>query len=168
MTSSDRNLTVPERTERVEPRDLEIKTLGPARYDSPLKARLGAAALQPVGQAGRVLLDDRHLKRSSDGGVPTFELAGPRDRIFFDPSALSCGIVTCGGLCPGINNVIRGLVLELTHAYGVKTIWGFRYGFEGLVARHDRALVRLAPEAVADIHHQGGTVLGTSRGGQDP
>ena len=69
MTSSDRNLTVPERTERVEPRDLEIKTLGPARFDSPLKARLGAAALHPVGQAGRVLLDDRHLKRSGDGSI---------------------------------------------------------------------------------------------------
>ena len=66
---------------------------------------------------------------------PTFELAGPRDRIFFDPAQLRCGIVTCGGLCPGINNVIRGLVLELTHAYGVKDIFGFRYGFEGLVAR---------------------------------
>ena len=168
MTPSDRNLTVPERTERVEPRDLAIKTLGPARYDSPLKARLGAAALHPVGHAGRVLLDDRHLKRNGDSEIPTFELAGPRDRIFFEPSTLSCGIVTCGGLCPGINNVIRGLVLELTHAYGVKTIWGFRYGFEGMVARHGHAPFRLDPRLVSEIHRQGGTMLGTSRGGQDP
>jgi 6-phosphofructokinase 1 len=168
MTSSERNLTATERTERVERRDLEIKTLGPVRYDSPLKARLGASALHPVGQAERVLLDDRSSRRFGEGEVPTFELAGPRDRIFFDPSQLACGIVTCGGLCPGINNVIRGLVLELTHAYGVKTIWGFRYGFEGLVARHGHAPFRLDPRLVSEIHRQGGTLLGTSRGGQDP
>ena len=98
--------------------DLEIKILGPCRYDSPLTARLGPGALHRVGAAERVLLDDRLStaeRRSRDARVPTFELAGPRDRIFFDPAALRCGIVTCGGLCPGINNVIRGLVLELTH-----------------------------------------------------
>jgi len=95
-------------------------------------------------------------------------LAGPRDRIFFRPDSLRCGIVTCGGLCPGINNVIRGLVLELTHAYGVKEIYGFRYGFEGLVARHGHAPMRLGPAEVSEVHQKGGTLLGTSRGGQDP
>jgi 6-phosphofructokinase 1 len=167
-----RNLTVPERAERVEPRDLAIKILGECRIESPLTARLGGSALHAVGAADRVLLDDR-LSRvgraaANASAVPTFELAGPRDRIFFDPARLRAGIVTCGGLCPGINNVIRGLVLELTYAYGVREIFGFRYGFEGLVARYGYPPVRLDPGAVSEIHQKGGTVLGTSRGGQDP
>jgi len=166
------NLTVPQRTQRVEPADLEIKTLGACRHDSPLMARLGRAALHPVGQVERVLLDDRVPNQAREARDkargPTFELAGPRDRIFFDTATLRCGIVTCGGLCPGINNVVRGLVLELTHAYGVKQIFGFRYGFEGMVARHGHEPVRLGPAQVGEIHQQGGTVLGTSRGSQEP
>ena len=166
------NLTVPQRAERVEARDLQIKILGPCRIESPVAARLGGAALHAVGNADRVLLDDRLSRTVRDagetGGIPTFELAGPRNKIFFDPTRLRCGIVTCGGLCPGINNVVRGLVLELTHAYGVREIFGFRYGFEGLVARHGHEPVRLGPHEVSEIHHKGGTVLGTSRGSHDP
>lgn len=170
------NLTIPERTERVEAADLRVKVLGPCRYQSPLVPRLGPRALHHVGEADRVLLDDRFsrvmsaLGRGPDGlpELPTFELAGPRDRIFFDPAKLRVGIVTCGGLCPGINNVVRGLVLELTHAYGVETIFGFRYGFEGLVARLGHEPIVLRPDMVASIHQQGGTILGTSRGGRDP
>ena len=164
------NLTVPERTARVEASDLEIKTLGPCRFESPVASRLGQAAVHHVGRAERLLLDDRFSRVISEGysSLPTFELAGPRDRIFFDPAKLRCGIVTCGGLCPGINNVVRGLVLELTHAYGVNEIFGFRYGFEGMVARFGHTPLRLGPELVASIHHQGGTLLGSSRGGQDP
>jgi 6-phosphofructokinase 1 len=167
---SGQNLTVPQRTERVEAQDLEIKILGPCRYESPLAARLGLGALQRTGAAERVLLDDRLSRRNGHphARVPTFEVAGPRDRMFFDPAALRCGIVTCGGLCPGINNVIRGLVLELTHSYGVKDIFGFRYGFEGMVTRHGHEPVRLGPAWVSEIHEKGGTVLGTSRGSQDP
>jgi 6-phosphofructokinase 1 len=122
------------------------------------------------GKADRVLLDDRwsRLAHTAPQDLPTFELAGPRSKIFFRPGELRAGIVTCGGLCPGINNVVRGLVLELTHAYGVDEIYGFRYGFEGLVSRYGHPPLRLRPDMVATIHHQGGTVLGSSRGGQDP
>ena len=166
-------LTIPERTRRVEAADLRVKALGACRYRSPLLKRLGEGALHQVGEADRVLLDDRYSRVSGAGAaelaaLPTFELAGPRDRIFFDPATLRCGIVTCGGLCPGINNVVRGLVLELTHAYGVRDILGFRYGFEGLVARFGHPPMPLVPAIVGSIHHQGGTILGTSRGGQDP
>jgi 6-phosphofructokinase 1 len=171
LTGAFENLTVPERTERVEASDTHIKNLGPCRFESPLSARFAQGALHPVGEADRVLLDDRFSRVAGGGPVaelPTFELAGPRDRIFFDPRTVRCGIVTCGGLCPGINNVVRGLVLELTHAYGVRDIYGFRYGFEGLVARHGHVPLALKPEMVASIHQQGGTMLGTSRGNQDP
>src|SRR4029077_6702524 len=123
-------------------------------------------------RAERVLLDDRwsafREAPAAEALVPTFELAGPRDPTSLRPAELRCGIGTCGGLCPGINNVIRGLVLELTHAYGVKRIVGFRYGFEGMVSRFGHAPVPLGPAEVSAIHQQGGTVLGTSRGNQDP
>src|SRR5919205_1661457 len=90
--------------------------------------------------------------------LPAFELAGPRNRIFFDPRAVRCGIVTCGGLCPGLNNVVRGLVLELWRGYGVKRVLGFRYGYEGIVSRLGHVPLALTPDLVANIHHEGGTV----------
>jgi 6-phosphofructokinase 1 len=165
-------LTEPERTQRVEASDLLVKTLGRCEQPSPLAMRFNTfSVLHPVGAADRVLLEDQTssvAERAAQASeMPSFELAGPRDKIFFDPNELRAGIVTCGGLCPGINNVIRGLVLELRHAYGVRDIYGFRYGFEGLTRRGQPPL-RLNPELVADIHQQGGTVLGTSRGGQEP
>jgi 6-phosphofructokinase 1 len=101
------------------------------------------------------------------GEIPCFEMAGPRATIHFDPGAISCGIVTCGGLCPGINDVIRAIVMSLYHHYGVQAIWGFRYGFEGLSPQHAHAPVALDPQIVKEIHHFGGTILGSSRGPQD-
>jgi 6-phosphofructokinase 1 len=165
-------LTVPERTGRVVAEDVEVKILGGCLYQSPLKHRLARTALHYVGKADRVPLDDRisTIREYCDdlSRAPAFELAGPRDHIFFDPRGLRCGIVTCGGLCPGINNVIRGLVLELTHSYGVEQIVGFRYGYAGLVRGLGEDPIKLTPASVASIHHQGGTALGTSRGNQDP
>jgi 6-phosphofructokinase 1 len=162
-------LTVPQRTGRVVANDLEIKVLGPCRYPSPLAHRLARAAIHYVGNADRVLLDDRLSVAASHGDplrVPAFELAGPRDRVYFETETLRCAIVTCGGMCPGVNNVIRGLVLELTHGYGVEHILGFRYGYRGLASGAPDP-VRLTPHSVADIHHEGGTALGSSRGEQN-
>ena len=153
------------------PADLAITDLGPCRFPSPVAGILGERALHYVGEADRILLDDRLSRLGTHRGLiaehPAFELAGPRDRVFFDPATMGCGIVTCGGLCPGLNNVIRGLVLELWQSYGVRRILGFRYGYEGLSAAHGHEPMVLDPAAVARIHHQGGTVLGSSRGKQD-
>ncbi len=96
------------------------------------------------------------------------EVAGPREMLFFDPSQVTCGIVTCGGLCPGLNDVIRSIVLSLYHHYGVRRVYGFRFGYEGLVSRYGHEPLRLSPDAVNRIHEIGGTVLGSSRGHQDP
>ncbi len=165
-------LTEHERARRVVAADLEIDILGPCKYPSPLAERLAHSTIHYVGQADRVLLEDRLSQVIAQGDelaqAPAFELAGPRHQLFFQPSRLRCGIVTCGGLCPGLNNVVRGLVLELTHGYGVSQIYGFRYGYQGLVRRHGIGPVRLTPTVVADAHHEGGTMLGTSRGNQDP
>ncbi len=101
------------------------------------------------------------------GGPPSFEVAGPREYIYFDPSKLKCGIVTCGGICPGLNDVIRAIVLSLHHHYGVPTVFGFRYGFEGLSPKHKHVPLELTPDEVAEIHQLGGTILGSSRGPQE-
>jgi 6-phosphofructokinase 1 len=154
----------------VSAQDVAIKDLGACRFPSPAIAHLGEGALHFVGEADKVLVDDRlsQLPTSPEAlrELPAFELAGPRNRVFFDSSKTRAGIVTCGGLCPGLNNVIRGLVLELWFAYGVKRITGFRYGYEGLISRGKTPDV-LTPETVSRIHHQGGTILGSSRGSQD-
>jgi 6-phosphofructokinase 1 len=96
-----------------------------------------------------------------------FELAGPRAKLFFDPKATRAGIVTCGGLCPGLNDVIRSLFLELHHAYGVKEVLGFRGGYQGLDPARGEEPIVLTAGFVDHIHQQGGTVLGTSRGPVD-
>jgi len=97
----------------------------------------------------------------------TFELAGPREKIYFDPQKTKAGIVTCGGLCPGLNDVIRSLYLELHHAYGVKEVIGFRGGYKGLDPNIGKEPVILNTEMVDGIHKKGGTFLGTSRGPVD-
>ena len=102
------------------------------------------------------------------GNVPMFECAGPREKIFFDPSELVCGIVTCGGLCPGLNDVIRTITLTLRWEYGVKNVLGFRFGYQGLSSETQEPPIKLTPESVDNIQHLGGTMLGSSRGHQEP
>jgi 6-phosphofructokinase 1 len=123
-----------------------------------------------VPDTNRVLVHDslEYFEGLASGETPlSLEMAGPRSQIYFDPSKVHCAIVTCGGLCPGTNDVIRALVLELYHLYGVRHIYGVRYGFQGFIPRYGHDLVDLTPEAVANIHIFGGTILSTSRGPQD-
>jgi len=146
--------------------DFTIERLGECRFPSPM------ARGQFTGDAERILyhVTLKELMTYLDRGVdpPALELAGPREKIFFDPSTLACGIVTCGGLCPGINNVIRAVTLSLHHHYGVRRIYGFRYGYEGVVKRLGNTPLMLTPEVVDSIGEQGGTILASSRGPQDP
>jgi 6-phosphofructokinase 1 len=96
-----------------------------------------------------------------------FERAGPREQIYFDPSRTTAGIVTAGGVSPGINDVVRGLVVELQHRYGVRCILGFRFGFSGLEPDAPNPPIELTTEVVRDLHTRGGTFLGTARGLRD-
>jgi 6-phosphofructokinase 1 len=152
----------------------EIERLGPAAVRSPINlgTEPGDLLADFTSDDARVVaeLDFAHVMEHVERREPplSMELAGPRERIFFEPAGLSAGIVTCGGLCPGLNNVIRGLVMTLAHGYRVAKIYGFRYGFQGLTPNSPHPPVELVPDAVKDIHIQGGTVLGTSRGPQDP
>ncbi len=145
--------------------DFTVSKLGECRIPSPM------SAVQFVDDAERGLYFSRLQEVDSclESGEkpPCFEMAGPRQKIYFDPSKLKCGIVTCGGICPGLNDVIRAVVLSLFHHYGVQTVFGFRYGFEGLSPSFRHPPIELTPHEVADIHQQGGTILGSSRGPQD-
>ncbi len=169
MSLSDHN---EEGKNPLRPDDLVIDVLGRCLLPSPVARHLGESGVQFVGAADKVLLDNSlsnlRAVAADLAAQPAFELAGPRDKIYFDPRTVRCGIVTCGGLAPGLNNVVRGIVLELAAGYGVRHIFGFRYGYEGMIARYGHLPMNLTPESVAHIHHEGGTVLGTSRGSQDP
>lgn len=145
--------------------DLEIAQLGSCQVASPLSA--GHEAF--VAADHRVLVHSHSTDLDVDakaGSLPSFEAAGPRAQIFHSPSELTCGIVTCGGLCPGLNDVIRSLVLTAHHRYGVRRILGFRYGYDGLAMTPKADPVELTPDIVRDIHNRGGTLLGSSRGPQ--
>jgi 6-phosphofructokinase 1 len=96
------------------------------------------------------------------------EKAGPREKLFFNPDTTRAALVTCGGICPGLNDVIRATLMVLWYRYGVRAVYGLRYGFRGLVASFNYEPMVLTPEVVEDIHKDGGTILGTSRGPQDP
>jgi 6-phosphofructokinase 1 len=153
--------------------DLAIRTLGPARFDSPLVVVGSRQTTQHyVEENDRVLFDDTATMVAARGvpvgELPGFEPGGPRHRLFFDPSTVRAGIVTCGGLCPGLNDVIRALVLELVRHYGVRRIAGFRNGHQGFIDRYGHEVMELTPRSVAGINEYGGTILGTSRGEEDP
>lgn len=157
----------------VETVDLSVKTLGACRIDSPLLNLLDLRrqSFHNVDESDRVLFDDTVSALSGRttpcDQLPAFEPAGPRRKIYFDPSKTRAGIVTCGGLCPGLNDVIRSLVMELSHRYGVRKIYGFCNGYQGFIAKYGRSVLDLTPKVVDEINEHGGTILGTSRGQQD-
>ena len=160
----------------VDTAQLSIQRLGAPRHDSPLTDVLARRrdSQHYVGEDDRVLLDDTargilaRRQGSGTGQLPGFEPGGPRRRIWFDPTTVRAGIVTCGGLCPGRNDVIRALVQQLWEQYGVRDILGFRNGYQGLVQRLAAEPMVLTPDVVRPINEYGGTILGASRGAQDP
>jgi 6-phosphofructokinase 1 len=156
--------------------DTHIPRLGEAKVESPIRtipmvSRDGRVMDKTfVEDSDQVLVDStrEYLSQLQPGEEPPFfEMAGPRSKIYFDPSKVHCAIATCGGLCPGTNDVIRAIVLELHYLYNVRHIYGVRYGFQGFIPRYGYDLLDLKPDVVADIHTFGGTILSSSRGPQD-
>ena len=146
--------------------DFDIQRLGPCTVRSPMKGINFTGDEEHVVYHRDLDTIKSYLGRGAE--PPRFEAAGPREKIFFDPGSLACGIVTCGGLCPGINDVIRAIVLSLHFHYEVKDIYGFRYGYQGLVPAYGHEPLRLTPGDVTQINEMGGTILASSRGNQDP
>lgn len=145
--------------------NFEVSRLGECRIPSPMKGTPFVKEHEQLLYHSTLPEMQSYLNAGTQ--PPCFEVAGPREHIYFDASKLKCGIVTCGGLCPGINDVIRAIVMSLFYHYGVKTVFGFRYGYEGLSSRYGHAVLELTPENVNSIHQLGGTILASSRGPQD-
>ena len=151
--------------------DTAIPDLGERKVISPVKRGDDDGLKETfINDADRVLLDVniKHLIQMMEDKkeLLSFELAGPRVKIYFDPSKLRCALVTCGGLCPGLNDIIRAIVLELFYGYGVRNIYGFKYGLQGFIPKFGHDIVELEPNNVANILDWGGSILGSSRGPQ--
>jgi 6-phosphofructokinase 1 len=155
----------------VENLDFSIKSLGTAQRLSPvhLSNRAGDMVADYVHEDELVIYSTDAVA----GQTITYkkqellEKAGPRERIYFDPQNMHAGIITCGGLCPGLNDVIRSIVMTLWYQYGVRRISGIRFGYRGLIMDYNFPMIELTPDVVTDIHQHGGTILGSSRGGGD-
>ena len=150
----------------------KISKLGKCTFKSPLH-QIGGVEVRYRDDSERVLYDHTFTMAKDRAKVdptllPTlsFEQAGPRKMLYFDPIKTTVGIVTCGGLCPGLNDIIKGLVTQLWNRYGCTRIYGYQFGYQGLVQRLGHSYTTLRPEKVKQIHLLGGSILGTSRGFQ--
>ncbi|WP_432738574.1 ATP-dependent 6-phosphofructokinase [Maridesulfovibrio sp. FT414] len=142
----------------------DIPVLGKAKIPSPLKRCIFIEDQERT----LVNLAEEEMDSSVDSSVyQEFEKAGPRAFTYFDPSKTKCAIVTCGGLCPGLNDVIRSIVLEAHYLYKVPSVLGIKFGLQGFIPKYGHDVIELTADKVANIHQFGGTILGSSRGPQD-
>lgn len=152
--------------------DFTIDALGACKILSPigLSTVYGDRLANYVTEDEYVLYD---IEARPEDARPSYnrnellEKAGPREKIYFSPGHVHAGIVTCGGLCPGLNDVIRSIVRCLWHRYGVRRITGIRNGYKGFLPEFNLPTIELDPLIVDHIHNQGGTLLGSSRGAGD-
>ena len=152
--------------------DFTVEQLGPCKIKSPIELST------VVGDAyANYVRDDSFVRNRINVFSPDepnsvdssnlLQKAGPREKIYFDPKKVKAGICTCGGLCPGLNDVIRAVVRCLWNRYGVREILGFRFGYRGLFQDSNLEPMKLTPDVVDEIHKIGGSFIGTSRGGGD-
>lgn len=143
--------------------DTTILTLGPCGVENPLPycRYVDDTTKMPLYLSDEIIDEGQNI-------ACEFEEAGPRQQIYFDPPKTKCAIVTCGGLCPGINDVIRAIVMSAHHNYRCAGTFGIRYGLQGFIPRYQHEIMELTPDSVRDIHEFGGTILASSRGPQPP
>ncbi len=144
--------------------DMTIRNLGECAYQSPIE---GVTFFHDLYRIVYNIQEFNVARHIDEGTLPkSVEVGGPRKKLFFDPKQTKVAIVTCGGLCPGLNNVIRDLTMCLYYNYGVKDIWGVQYGYRGFIENYGHPLILLTPSLVDDLHTKGGTFLSSSRGNQ--
>jgi len=145
--------------------DFEVEDLGKNTIASPYN--MG----EFIDDDARIAYDTKVSELGKYAGnleeLPSFEMAGPREKIFHDPAWTKAAILTAGGLCPGLNDVIKGLTCTLKQHYKVPMVYGIRYGYRGLIPEFNLEPMVLTAESVDDLHEYGGTILGSSRGRQD-
>lgn len=152
--------------------NFEISRLGKCTIQTPLKlSKVKGDGIYDYVEDDERILYSVSYKKSIDeckNAIEplSFERPGPKEFLYFEPAKTKVAIVTCGGLCPGLNNVIRGLVNQLWNRYGVTKILGVQYGYAGLNPKNELPFVELNPDLVDDIHKTGGSMLGSSRGEQ--
>lgn len=145
--------------------NFNVDTLGKCTVESPIET----ATFIDDDVRTTYITDTRvhNIFKKNNMEVPSFEVAGPREKTYFDPSKIRAGIVTCGGLCPGLNDVIRAIIMELYYIYGAKKdVYGIRYGLQGFISKYGHDFMMLNPQRVKDIHKEGGSILSSSRGPQ--
>lgn len=154
--------------ETLAPKNTDIPVVGPAKIKNPINfgrfvneddAVLINISRRSVEKTGKCKSSPKHIY---------FEPAGPRDKVYYDTSKTKCAVVTCGGLCPGLNDVIRAVVMTAYHEYNVPSVLGIQFGLEGFIPEYGHDVIELTPDYVSRIHEFGGTILGSSRGPQDP
>ncbi len=145
--------------------DFEIEKLGVPSIKSPVSGMDFVTDDANVGYYNNTRELDRYLKNKEP--IPAFEQAGPRQMIFHDPAWCKAAILTAGGLCPGLNVVIKSITGTLHQQYGVPVVYGIRYGYRGLNPDYKLEPVVLNDDDIDDIHTSGGSVLSSSRGRQD-
>lgn len=150
--------------------DLQVKKLGECSIHSPLglSTTEGDSIADYIPDKAKVRYQVEHIDDRVEESGLFFEKAGPREKIYFNPTTTKAAMVTCGGLCPGMNNVIRSAFLEFHYKYGVKTVYGIKFGYQGLNPAYGYFPIELTPEIISEIHKAGGTFLGSSRGAEDP
>jgi 6-phosphofructokinase 1 len=147
-------------------RIIPIDTLGECTVDSPFRAQNQKFFCDENGVICQVHTND-YAPGTSVDEIEYFQRAGAREKIYFRPEEVTVGLVTCGGLCPGLNDVIRATTFCAIEVYGVKKVLGFRYGYEGLVAKYFHQPIELDLDNTDEIHEKGGTILKSSRGPQE-
>jgi len=153
--------------------DFEVKVMGKGTVKSPLKlsSNRGEAVYDFIKDKDRILFDstlENFISCKEKNEIPiSFEKAGPKELLYFEPAKTKVAIVTCGGLCPGLNNVIRSIFNQMYYRYSVKRIIGIQYGYEGFISTYNHPVIELTPQIVENIHLTGGSILGSSRGNQD-
>lgn len=143
--------------------DTSIPVLGPRKIESPLPLSVWEDHMHYP-----LVVDQSLYAEAEEPTTLEFEAAGPRRHLYFDPLRTKAAVVTCGGLCPGLNDVIRAIVMEAYHHYHMAGVLGIPFGLEGFIPKYGHRYIELTPDKVRDIHLFGGTVLGSSRGPQDP
>lgn len=146
--------------------DFKVQQLGEPCHPNPSNQEDFVSEGERIAFSSQVKNLQNQFKNCKE--LPSFEKAGARKTLFHNPKKTKAAIITCGGLCPGLNNVIKGLVNVLEKGYKVREIYGIRYGYKGLAKCSNIEPIQLNSESVDQIHKQGGTILGSSRGNQDP